>query len=309
MSTTRPSYQFDRLPKDAAKDKRLSSVDYHILGYLCSCVNQEGRCWPRQETIAEHVGKNREWVNRRIRHMQKLGYLVVEKDGNKNIYVINYVSPSSQCVAQDTKNDENYVSSTTHSAPDDTLYVSPTTQHSVRSTTHSLYKDEQESVEQEPRTIPPLAPPGGDPPDLVLEPVKNHSPDKPKPKTRSPASPEDDPLWEDFAEIWPHYPKQRIGNKTKAFQAFKRALTEKRSTKNEILQGVMRYAASSEVERGFAKGFAAWLNDDRWQQEFREPTPNPQKSGHGSGGSYFDMLRNAAVGAAENVHDQRVYRQ
>lgn len=68
-----------------------------------------------------------------------------------------------------------------------------------------------------------------------------------------------------FEKFWEVFPKQRAGSKGKAYKAYKSALT--RSTHEEIYAGVIAYADSDEVKRRFAKGAAAWLNDDRWTDD------------------------------------------
>lgn len=75
----------------------------------------------------------------------------------------------------------------------------------------------------------------------------------------------DDPIFEN--EFWPNHPRQRRGNKQQAWRAWKRALG--RSSSGEIIAGHRAYCDSDEVRRGFAKGAAAWLNDDRWKHDYR----------------------------------------
>jgi hypothetical protein len=72
----------------------------------------------------------------------------------------------------------------------------------------------------------------------------------------------------DFEEIWKIFPKQRRGNHSKAMASYRGAL--KRASHDEIMGGVRAYVGSEEVERGMAKGCAAWLNDDRWASEYRQ---------------------------------------
>jgi len=72
----------------------------------------------------------------------------------------------------------------------------------------------------------------------------------------------------DFEEFWSLYPKQRIGSKKKALTSYLLALKEKRSTRSELLEAVKIYANSKEVENGYAKGCSAWLNDDRFNNEY-----------------------------------------
>lgn len=73
-----------------------------------------------------------------------------------------------------------------------------------------------------------------------------------------------------FNDFWRVYPKDRAGNKAKAFQAYKKALKEGRASScDEINQAAEVYARSDEVKRGFAKGAAAWLNDDRFKSKYK----------------------------------------
>lgn len=71
---------------------------------------------------------------------------------------------------------------------------------------------------------------------------------------------------EKFDEFWGHFPKQRAGAKDRARIAWEKAL--RKSKPDEIISGCMAYASSDEVKRGYAKGCAAWLNDDRWQNNY-----------------------------------------
>jgi hypothetical protein len=70
-----------------------------------------------------------------------------------------------------------------------------------------------------------------------------------------------------FLEFWKLYPRQRRGNKQKSHQAWLKALG--RSSSGEIITGLHDYLASNEVRDGYAKGAAAWLNDDRWKSDYR----------------------------------------
>lgn len=71
-----------------------------------------------------------------------------------------------------------------------------------------------------------------------------------------------------FDDFWEQFPRQRRGNKQKALRAYKRAISEKRATEAEILDGLKIYAVSKEVVQGYAKGAESWLNDDRWAHEY-----------------------------------------
>lgn len=69
-----------------------------------------------------------------------------------------------------------------------------------------------------------------------------------------------------FEDLFEIFPSQRKGNREKAEAAYRQAL--KRDTHENIMFGLKSYLDSDEVKRGFAKGAAAWLNDDRWKTDY-----------------------------------------
>lgn len=71
----------------------------------------------------------------------------------------------------------------------------------------------------------------------------------------------------EFQEFWIIFPSQRKGNREKAAAAYRQALT--RSSHETIMNGLKYYLDSNEVRDGFAKGATAWLNDDRWQNNYK----------------------------------------
>ena len=71
-----------------------------------------------------------------------------------------------------------------------------------------------------------------------------------------------------FEDWWKIFPTQRRGSKQKAEDAYRKAL--KRATEQEIHDGTLRYRESREVREGYAKGAAAWLNDDRWTTDYSQ---------------------------------------
>lgn len=76
----------------------------------------------------------------------------------------------------------------------------------------------------------------------------------------------------EFLDFWSVYPKTRAGSKDNALHAWNKALTK--ITVTEIMNATRLYAKSEEVSRGYAKGCAAWLNDERWTTDYTV-RPNP----------------------------------
>nr|BDD45130.1 hypothetical protein 18 [bacterium] len=83
----------------------------------------------------------------------------------------------------------------------------------------------------------------------------------------------------DFEKFWKTFPKDRIGSKQKAMSAYRKARA--RASPDEIQRGVEAYSQSDEVQRGYAKGAAAWLNDERWRIDYatldEKRDANPRK--------------------------------
>lgn len=111
---------------------------------------------------------------------------------------------------------------------------------------------------------------------------------------------EDEEKW--FQEkFWNPYPKTRAGSKDAARKAMKKALTK--TSKEELENAVIRYAQSDEVARGYGKGAAAWLNDERWTHDYRPGRAETPQGGkhHHKKASYLDKVHNAGAKARELV--------
>lgn len=74
---------------------------------------------------------------------------------------------------------------------------------------------------------------------------------------------------EKFREFWEIYPRHRRGNRDGAWGAWVKAIEQERADENEMLEGAKSYAKSEWGQGEFAKGAAAWLNDDRWNYEVK----------------------------------------
>lgn len=111
----------------------------------------------------------------------------------------------------------------------------------------------------------------------------------------SPTEPEVDDSFEIlqlkmFEEMWKVFPKTRIGSKDKAYKAFQKALD--RASGGDILRGAKAYAVSEEALKNnghFAKGCAAWLNDDRWTHDYK-PFNQSHGGTNGKGADYLNRI-------------------
>lgn len=107
-----------------------------------------------------------------------------------------------------------------------------------------------------------------------------------------------------FDRFWEIFPRQRRGSRQEALKAYRKATT--RATEEEIYEGTRRYASSDEVARGWGKGAAAWLNDDRWTVEYRiVPASGPSKPRT----TYADSIADAAKAALDNINHTEEVRQ
>lgn len=83
---------------------------------------------------------------------------------------------------------------------------------------------------------------------------------------------------ESFEEVWKMFPKQRIGNKDYGYKAYVKAINEDRTNESSIKESIEFYSKSEEVLNGYAKGFAAWMNDDRFNNDYSIKSSNNQQS-------------------------------
>lgn len=92
-------------------------------------------------------------------------------------------------------------------------------------------------------------------------------------ETTKKAAPEKKPTAVDiaFEDFWKEYPKKRAGSKEKAKTAFAAAVKRSGLFAWQIVAKAREYAKSEEATKNdgqFAKGAAAWLNDDRYLQSY-----------------------------------------
>lgn len=111
---------------------------------------------------------------------------------------------------------------------------------------------------------------------------------KPKPQTLQDAV---------FDLFWSAYPKQRAGAKDKARSAFYAALKRHKELDGmQLVAKARQYAGSDEVARGYAKGAQAWLNDDRFLQEYKlagantQGSPNALQEARARGNALIDRM-------------------
>ena len=84
----------------------------------------------------------------------------------------------------------------------------------------------------------------------------------------------DSALDEQFDQFWYAYPRQRRGNKQKAKEVFIKIIKSGKCTPDKLIRQSAAYSLCDEVKRGFAKGCEAWLNDERYEWEYRPTNQN-----------------------------------
>ena len=104
-----------------------------------------------------------------------------------------------------------------------------------------------------------------------------------------------------FDQFWRVYPKQRAGNREKAMAAYRKAV-KRGFSEADILAGAHAYAASREVAERFAKGAAAWLNDDRFTHDYSE-APNGRKN-YPNTASKQDRIEDALAAAKLEIAER-----
>ena len=112
-----------------------------------------------------------------------------------------------------------------------------------------------------------------------------------------------------FKEFWDIFPKQRRGSEDNAIRAYKKAVTIKGATEEEIINGARKYAVSQEVRDLFAKGAASWLNDDRWKVDYSaKPCLGSQNKATGKKPDYMDTIGDGIRFALQSEENNIVHK-
>ena len=80
--------RFAIIPARALDDRELSKAAVLVLCVLSTYSNREGWCWPKQETVADRLGTQRQHVNRYISELKDRGYIVMRRTHRGSEYRI-----------------------------------------------------------------------------------------------------------------------------------------------------------------------------------------------------------------------------
>lgn len=243
-----PNY-YAILTAEVRYDKELPPMAKLLYAEVTALTAMNGICKATNDYFAEVFGLSKNSISRLISILVQKKYLhnvIKYKDGTKEI-AERYLTPI-------LKNE--YTLSPKMSIPYTQKWGYP------------ILKNEEAIINPtDSINIPPYNPPKGEEED---ETIKNEF-DTTSSKIKSQTSKANFSFeaMKSFEAFWEAYPKQRAGNKQKAVAAYVRVLREKRADAAGLQKAVELYAASDEVARGFAKGCAAWLNNDRFNDEYR----------------------------------------
>ncbi len=225
----------------AVRQKAPSTHAYAVLCALAEYADEKGECWPSQKKLAVQTQQTTRSVANQINALEKSGHLERAVVQGRRGY---------RLIARDHVKDVHLQEKAVHvpEAQKGESYSCVDEEHSQAGESHA----------------PPSKP--------ISEPVNNLTPYSPQQLLL--------PDCKYFEDFWTLFPKQRRGNREKALRAYRKALKEKRTTEEEIINGVKAYQNSSEVRNGYAKGAAAWLSDDRWDCDYSQKTLSPGSNGY-----------------------------
>jgi len=110
-TSDRASCWFAKVPATVIRDRRLTAGARDVLIDLLLYANAQGRCYPKQNTIANDLGVKRQMVNRHLRTLRLLGYLVIESGkerGAQCVYHINLTPPLQPADGGETLSDTHH---------------------------------------------------------------------------------------------------------------------------------------------------------------------------------------------------------
>ena len=68
-------FRFGAVPTAAIRDQRVTHAQLRVLAELSTYADEDGWCFPHQQTMADHLGIVRETVNRHVARLVALGYV------------------------------------------------------------------------------------------------------------------------------------------------------------------------------------------------------------------------------------------
>jgi DNA-binding MarR family transcriptional regulator len=70
--------RFSAVTSRAISDKRVTDSEYRTLGAIAAYANEDGWCYPSQQTLADLRGTTRQTINAHVKKLTELGYLNIQ---------------------------------------------------------------------------------------------------------------------------------------------------------------------------------------------------------------------------------------
>lgn len=241
----RGNHRWSRVSIDVLRDPALSAQAKAVYAVLATYADDAGRdqCYPRQETLAEQLGVSVDTVQRHIKALEDAGVVEVvprfRPDGGRSSNDYTLLDELSAGGITPSKGRTGAVS------PHPTDPATPSRTDAASRGTAPVLDQHQLNT--------PLPPAGvnDDGPQLTLV-AGLEGPSKV------------DPLIEEFAGFWQHYPK-KVERKA-AERAYRRA---RKTTPVQQIVGGLRAVLPiwATMERQYVPNPATWLNGERWNDD------------------------------------------
>ena len=241
--------QFDWLRQVAADDDLLPSASRVAIG-LTKYFNrhEDGWAWMAQTTLAKDLAMPERTLRHALAALVERGHLISERRGLKqtNRYKLSL---------KDTPGDRQEIAGQDRQ---------PAAGHDRQTVAdHSGVTGRNPSSDRQ-----PVAALTGN--QLPINPLKEPSEEPSEGRDSPPVGADEDQVGADFERFWRQYPK-RVA-KAAALKAYRAVINKKLATPDEILAGVMRYAAEREgQDPKYTKHAATWLHGECWADEPVKP--------------------------------------
>jgi hypothetical protein len=239
----------------------LSGTDHAIAWHLLEKWNPtDGVAWPSYEYLALKTGKARSTVAESITRLIKAGHFERVSGGGRG-------------------HSNSYRPRLEPDTPELPFGETETVRHTGR------FKGDKQSGQADGlmkrETVRNRrAKPSGPPTQTVRNRLNKPSgPPDPNPLMNPASNPASNPATpnhvdEAFEEWWRQLPEQRKGNEKGCREKFRKIVKSGEATTAQLLEAVMKYAASRDVARGFASGSLKWLNQRMWEIDWTHDVKN-----------------------------------
>lgn len=242
-----------RLMQAIVSDPAMSRADVSVAATLLDMVGPDGTAWPSLPTLASRTAQTTRNVIRCVARLCDAGYFEATDGrgrGHSKVYRAIFARAEKVTPTSPIHGPEKVTAKSPISTEEKVTAPSPFPPQKVTSVSRKGDTGVAEKV----------------------------TPMSPRTYLVNPPQEPDRELERSFAEFWAAFPAQRRATRAAVLKSYSAIVSGNRATAEQLLAAAERYAASSDVVRGYACAPLRWLREERWQLAYRPSQPEETKA-------------------------------